>query len=512
MPSFSRRALPFLAILLAGCTAAPQAGYGPRAFVLDAAQAGGSLRVRLHVPALAPAAGKRGLLATIADVDRLVITVAAADGPRSATIQRADLVAGTATTTFADLPAGPVEVTILAYDAGGQVIGRDVRTAAITAAGAAQVAAVLQLKPSAPTARTLDRTPLNGPGAPTTGGLAAQVTIVDGLPATLLTYHGAYRPPVVDKFGRFAEIDADADGAVWTTWDVEDVAEAESLWTIARIKTDGTVQPFANRVRDYHWRFKRAVGGDQMVGATDEHGNMELTAFRSDGAIAARSFHDDWAGDHAFDFSPSASGVCFFTDGRLSYRGLFGLVPGGEPAALTPVDFPRYPLRFMADRRGGMAYLEGIEDDQGFTAEIFVVRCRADGSEIFRQRIYAGDNIYPFFFYEQNYGMNLVVDAADTIWATLPEDGRIIRFDAAGTRLPDVGVGFRTDRLYADPLGRIWNLALVNGGVITRFGADARPAAHYAFGEDLMGYTMAVTADDHVWVGDGDSILHFEVP
>ncbi|MFN3428427.1 MAG: hypothetical protein ACK46X_00585 [Candidatus Sericytochromatia bacterium] len=117
---------------------------------------------------------QRSVLATVADVDRVVVTVKPNGAAEvSQTVQKAAIANGQTTVTFSGLPVGDAVVTITAYDASGASIGSTTKTAAVTAGQVATVGVSLQLAPT--------YTGVGGGSAPTTGGLSAQVTLTDGV-------------------------------------------------------------------------------------------------------------------------------------------------------------------------------------------------------------------------------------------------------------------------------------------------------------------------------------------
>ncbi|MNS44795.1 hypothetical protein D3C72_772460 [compost metagenome] len=82
-----------------------------------------------------PQAAQRRVLATVVDVDRLIVTVAQAGQPDRVTeVTAAEMQAGKTSVAFDNLPTGTCTVTIVAKDASGTVIGTSSRAAAIAQA------------------------------------------------------------------------------------------------------------------------------------------------------------------------------------------------------------------------------------------------------------------------------------------------------------------------------------------------------------------------------------------
>lgn len=116
----------------------------------------------------------RRVLATIADVEKVVVTVKPSGAAEvSQTVLKAAISAGQTSVSFSSLPPGEATVTITAYDASNTGIGTVIKTAMVNAGQITTVDATLQLSP------TMVGVPGGGSG-PSTGGLTANVTIVDG--------------------------------------------------------------------------------------------------------------------------------------------------------------------------------------------------------------------------------------------------------------------------------------------------------------------------------------------
>lgn len=117
---------------------------------------------------------KRSVLAAVADVDRVVVTVKPAGGAEvSQTVLKAAIANGQTTVTFPGLPAGDATVIITAFDAAGLNIGSAVKTATVLAGQVASVDVNVQLAPTYAGA--------GGGSSPTTGGLTTNVTLQDGV-------------------------------------------------------------------------------------------------------------------------------------------------------------------------------------------------------------------------------------------------------------------------------------------------------------------------------------------
>lgn len=206
MKADRRRVAGLLAIAtLAGCHAGPPAGWVPaHRFTLDAAPADAyrSALVRheakgaeatgvsgvpngaLPRPALdhgdgslvvdlsgALGAAARRLLATVADVDHVVVTLTAPGEPtRTMNVPAAAIADGQTTVTFMGLAPATWAIVVQAFDAGGAVIGETSDTAKVTAGLTTQVALDVLLSPEvAP--------PSGGGGSSSEGGQPGGVAI-----------------------------------------------------------------------------------------------------------------------------------------------------------------------------------------------------------------------------------------------------------------------------------------------------------------------------------------------
>lgn len=95
-----------------------------------------------------PQAAQRRVLATVVDVDRLIVTVAQAGQPdRVIEVTAAEMQAGKTSVAFDNLPTGTCTVTIVAKDASGTVIGTSSRAAAIAQAADTTFAVKVYLVP-----------------------------------------------------------------------------------------------------------------------------------------------------------------------------------------------------------------------------------------------------------------------------------------------------------------------------------------------------------------------------
>lgn len=150
------------------------------------AAASGRLTVRFD-GALAQLSQGRRIQATVADVDKVVVTVTPQGGAAtSKTVLEAAITGGQTSVSFDGLPPGAVTITISAFDAAGGNIGAIVQAATVAAGLVTTVDMTLQLNP------TFAGGGNGGGGTPTTGGLATSITISDGptlpspTPGTLL--------------------------------------------------------------------------------------------------------------------------------------------------------------------------------------------------------------------------------------------------------------------------------------------------------------------------------------
>ena len=133
--------------------------------------AGHRLRVDLRsfLASLQPAAQRR-VLATVADIDRLVLTVQQPGQPdQVATLTQAQIASGVAEMTFDGLPVGNAIVFVVAYDASGAPIGSAAQVVVISEATSAIADMTVQLVPE---------TAPSGPG----GTLVTKTTFINGAP------------------------------------------------------------------------------------------------------------------------------------------------------------------------------------------------------------------------------------------------------------------------------------------------------------------------------------------
>ncbi|MNS08166.1 hypothetical protein D3C72_396240 [compost metagenome] len=172
---------PAPAVVAPALAAAPTAPTAPVALAPVGSGGGGSAAVavrqlRIDLSAFlakfqAPA--QRRVLATTADIDKLVLTVMQAGQPdQTATLTQAQLASGAADFTFNNLPAGNAIVFVVAYDAAGLPIGSAAQVVVISATSSAVAEMTVQLVPATST---------SGPG----GTLVTKTTFIDGPAAPL---------------------------------------------------------------------------------------------------------------------------------------------------------------------------------------------------------------------------------------------------------------------------------------------------------------------------------------
>jgi streptogramin lyase len=189
--------------------------------------ASGQLTVRFDGELARLSQGRR-IQATVADVDSVVVTVLPQGGAAiTQTVPKTALNNGQTSVTFQGLPPGAATVTITAFDAAGVNIGSVTQAATVTVGQVATVDVTLQLNPSVVGGGT-------GGGTPTTGGLAANVSLSDGPQMSA--------PAIGDTLGSFAldgfpwDVAVDSAGQAWVSGG--DGNLGGKLWQVA---PNGTV-------------------------------------------------------------------------------------------------------------------------------------------------------------------------------------------------------------------------------------------------------------------------------
>lgn len=151
---------------------------------------------------------RRRVLATVADVFYVTITVRAADGAEfSQTIEKAAITNGQTTATFSGLAPGDATVTMKAFDTTNRAIGSSTQTATITAGQNTTVSLALTLDPT--------YTGGSSGGGASTGSLTANATITDGP-----VVNDTAPAPGVGSFSvdaKVTDIALDAEGDIWLT-------------------------------------------------------------------------------------------------------------------------------------------------------------------------------------------------------------------------------------------------------------------------------------------------------
>jgi YVTN family beta-propeller protein len=150
-----------------GGTGAFAAPAGTAVFEVHHPAAGpGEVTIGFDLGGLAGRAAQRRLLATVADIDYVIVTITPVSGAEvSQTVPKSALAGGTGSVTFAGLPPVAATATIKAYDGIGNEIGKGTQPITISA--------------SAPTVVNFSVT-LNPTYLPPTGTVTGNINIVDG--------------------------------------------------------------------------------------------------------------------------------------------------------------------------------------------------------------------------------------------------------------------------------------------------------------------------------------------
>lgn len=278
--------------------------------------ASGQLSVRFDGE-LARLAQARRIQATVAEVDSVVVKVLPQGGTEvSQTVAKTALDNGQTSVTFQGLPPGAVTITITAFDAAGANIGSITKTATVAAGLVTTVDVALQLSP------TFAGGSNGGGGTPTTGGLATNVTIIDG-PALPMPSPGA-------QLGRYMigsnpwGISLDSAGNAWVILagfqNGRVVQVAPNGTTLRTVSVGMGLLDVAVDAQDQVW----VLDIDQVSSSTDE---ITLYRLKSDGTVLGSEAV--YAAANSALVTDSSRQVWLMLDGGTSLR---KMAPSGAVA------------------------------------------------------------------------------------------------------------------------------------------------------------------------------------
>jgi streptogramin lyase len=431
--------------------------------------ASGQLTVRFDGELARLSQGRR-IQATVADVEKVVVTVTPANGAAvSQTVLKAELNNGQTSVTFNGLPPGDATITITAFDAANANIGSTTRTATVTVGQVATLDVALQLSPTIVSSG-------GGSSSPTTGGLTTNVTLQDGAVVQNLPDGG-----VVETFAMPFhpwEIASNGRDDIWVTG-----SNSESI-VLAKIAPTGAIERLITNVGDLTGSVCVDADGDAWVTARKPDGGYVLAEYDAAGAqrqqidlseehasITHVQMRMDPQGGVYFFGGPDVGGSRQAPDGTVTHFNTTGTT--GTPGTLNDV-------------------WVGIIDDPAvapMTATSLVVRFSNDGTELGRYDVGAG--------YRSAY---TAIDQQGNAWVTAMEsaltqgdptlNGRLVKFSPQGQELGvfEISNGKFANAVEIGADGRVW---VVSGG-----GSSGTVTWFSSAGVELGNFTLAQV---HPW-------------
>lgn len=381
---------------------------------------------------------QRRVLATVADIFYVTVTVKAADGAEfSKTIEKAALINGQTTATFSGLAVGDATVTMKAFDAANRAIGATTKTATIAAGQNTAVDITV----------TLDPTYTGGSGggsSTTTGSLTTNGTFVDG--------------PVVNASAPAAGVGSfDVSTFAWGF----DLDPQGNLWTIIADTDDSYVT----------YSPSGAVVATESLGEPNNLVGPSGTAFGADGSRwLVTQMGDvvkfDAAGQEVGRFPQGTINLGFSstklkvaTDGTLWALGsdaLFGIVSLYHVAAdLSSVSSVTQGLSmFLYDfdfDSTGNVWAVGAEyastDPNGEHPTSYLYKLSAAGAIVSRHVARWNTETY----------CGVIIDPAGAIWIADTGANQLRKFDPTTNQVTsEYFVGWAPDEMVIDADGRLW--------------------------------------------------------
>ena len=472
--------------------------------------------------------GDRRLMATVADVKSLTITLAGNGVNHTETITAAMLAAGMTSFTFTGLPAGVLTVSIRALDAAGATIGTDVRQATVTAGQTTVVASTVLIAPSVTQPRIIVNGGSGGSGGASTGSLTTTITLQDGTPVVTPTLHATY---TTTGYPHAARVEFDNAGNTWfvggTAWikNLDDDGTPDTV--LRRITPAGAVTTLAHGTSMPYDLAARPDGG-LIVTTCSEYGLIGSGTKSGVGFLPDGTEAPGFADTRTPDTLLMNGALSVAADGRTFWAvtAHAGMVFGGSgyQGVIWPdegtTNWWTPPISSAATTSGefvvGRRVLPGSAATDG---PVHVSRIRRDGT-------FAWTYALPDQGEEVAF---LALDAQDNVWLPVPSQQALIKLSPAGALLATYPMPVRCNAVHIDATGRIWayqakphaefylstapNDAGAPDDLVMRVGTDGRVQAFYHLGLGVDVFDLKVTADDHMWVASGTKgLLHLELP
>jgi sugar lactone lactonase YvrE len=456
----------------------------PTMVVGQPSAASGQLTVRFDGELARLAQGRR-IQATVADVEKVVVTVTPQGGsPVSKTVLKAAITGGQTSVTFDGLPPGNATVTITAFDAAGVNIGSTSQQATIAVGQVATVDVGLQLNPSFVAGGS------TGGGA-STGGLTANVALTDGI---TITGSGPDVPQLAGTSHHDFWVTAmalDGQGNAWVGTSKYTGPEMVMIGGLVKMAPSGEVLAqlnFNSHMLDI------AVAPDGYIWAVTEWNNDpampgDLLRIAPDGTIT-----------EIFDVPPGLKSLAVDSAGHAWVSG-DGIPRRYDVSQVQPVaELTQLDQWDVLD----MAF---DSHDHLWILKREAVECWSQDGTRLTSIPLAQPNSFDFGRY------SITVDTHDNVWVVTPDTslrkighaGQVMGgwqgFGASGF----LTLGFNSQLLMPDPMGGVWVRSETS---VQKVNANGQTVATLALSSASMPGGL-VAGPAGVWFSNGSQIFHF---
>ena len=500
-PTFKVEALPDSAAAVGSSAASPGVEVGGGA----PAHAG---KLVVQFGHLLPKAEARRLMATIADVETITITLSGNGVSHTETIPKAAIVNGATSFTFSGLPAGALTVTIKALNAANAVIGQDIQQATVTAGQTTVVTSTVTITPTIPTPRVIVGGSGGGSGG-ATGSLTTNVTLRDGIPVISPTIQAVHVPAGLSGTEFLAyDVVLDNQGNAWFASDL--------AGKLAKVTPADVLSYVTTPANHYWWWISVSPDGARILFPGDDLSANTVLGVNLDGSPAAAPA--PYLGSQRMVQAP---------DGGVYYNGLDLTLTGVYPVFRMAPDGTVTTIFDGTDPNGVVAPFETLSDHASNV--VFSVVRSANGDPASREvqkRAPDGTVVFNRAYAAAWEDLGIAVDSQNNVWVADTVRGILDKLSPTGQLLASTALPARANKLFVDATDRVWayhsskvwvDRMPIGGGyaatdVIARYDSAGVLQAYYQVGQDADTEEIAVSADDHLWVAStAKGLIHLKL-
>lgn len=407
---------------------------------------------------------KRRLLATLADVEKVVVEVSASGLSFSQTLDKTAIASGTTSATFTGIPEGAATVTMKAYNLTNQLIGQASKATSVTAGATTTVEIQLQLDPT--------YTQPSSGGSTSTGSITTNGTIIDG--PTVDTFQLAYRP---------WDVAIAPNGDAWVT-------NFEASEHVSRLGADGSsLTHFQETGLSFDWGLylEFAPTGDLWIGNSS----------------AVRKYSNSWQLLEEIPLSSQLLGLNVTSAGDVWLLHSFGSDALPEKyssdgthllAAVADPAMPEHGLwrtGFTTDSEGNLWQTGGLDASDGLSPYDLdtVTKFSPSGQQLAVYSLPAGSG-----------ADRIVADQTDHLWIPLIKANAIAKVAPDGTLVGTFPLPESPGDIAIDPSGNVW-LTYYDSDNITQLSQQGEIVGTYAMPHTVTGIAAGSSG---VWVISSD--------